>query len=148
MGTERTQRASHANLIVGGVIVLALVAGFAWLWLTQQAASDASLKVLVHDGDGATHELALDADDTLTVTTSFGTNVITVQDGQVSVTEADCGNQDCVHQGTISQPGQQIICLPHQLWVEIAASADDAGTMDISAVNGADGNDGLDVTSR
>ena len=73
--------------------------------------------------------MPLSKDDILTVASSAGTNVIEVQSDKVRVSEADCPNQDCVDQGWISNAGQQIVCLPHKLVVNItnkdAASAYD-----------------------
>lgn len=84
---------------------------------------------VIQDADGNTFAMPLSKDDVLTVTSSAGTNVIEVQSGKVRVSEADCPNQDCVDQGWISNAGQQIVCLPHKLVVNItdkdAASAYD-----------------------
>lgn len=84
---------------------------------------------VIQDADGNTFAMPLSNDDVLTVTSSAGTNVIEVQSGKVRVSEADCPNQDCVDQGWISNAGQQIVCLPHKLVVNItdkdAASAYD-----------------------
>ncbi len=89
---------------------------------------------LVHDGDGAVHELPLDEDAELRVETSLGVNVIVVEDCAVRMAEADCPHGDCLRQHAISQPGEQIICLPHELWIEIAGDDADAGEMDTDAV--------------
>lgn len=84
---------------------------------------------IIQDADGNTFAMPLSQDDVLTVASSAGTNIIEVQAGKVRVSEADCPNQDCVDQGWISNAGQQIVCLPHKLVVNItdedAASAYD-----------------------
>lgn len=64
--------------------------------------------------------MPLDKDDVLVVSTSEGTNTIQVKGGEVSVSDADCPNHDCVNQGAISRAGQQIVCLPHKLTVDIS----------------------------
>ncbi|MCI5697457.1 MAG: NusG domain II-containing protein [Clostridiales bacterium] len=46
-------------------------------------------------------------------------NNVTIKDGKVSMTFSDCRNQNCVHQGAISNTSQAIICLPNQVVVEI-----------------------------
>ena len=123
----------RANIIVGTLVAAVLVAAvavFAWL---QLGAGAGALVARVHDGDGGVRELALDADSQTTVTTSLGTNVVVVEGGQVYVREADCDNQDCVHQGKISDPSRQIICLPHKLWIEVVAQGGQGGQMDIAA---------------
>lgn len=47
-------------------------------------------------------------------------NKITIKDGVVSMGFSDCHGQDCVRQGAISKTGENIICLPHKLVLEIA----------------------------
>ena len=75
--------------------------------------------VVIRDGEQNVHELPLSQNTTKTVTTDLGTNLIEIKDGRVRVEEADCPNQDCVHQGWIDAAGQQIVCLPHMLTVDI-----------------------------
>ena len=61
------------------------------------------------------------------VSADGGVNTIRIGDGKVRVESADCPGQDCVKQGTISQPGEEIICLPHRLVIRIeGAGAEDA----------------------
>lgn len=77
----------------------------------------------ITDGDGNVYEMPLAEDATRTVTTSLGTNVVEVADGRVRVREADCPNQDCVNQGWIGSSDQQIVCLPHKLYVDIVGGS-------------------------
>ena len=43
-----------------------------------------------------------------------GSNTITVKDGKIAVTFADCPDQYCVRRG-FCDSGTQIVCLPHRL---------------------------------
>ena len=141
--------AGKANIIVGAVIAVAVViavAAVAWM-SSGPDGSNARLRAIVHDGDGGVHELPLGQDAEIAVTTSLGTNVVVVADGAVRVREADCANQDCVHQGSIAAPGRQIICLPHKLWIEVVAEGGEgASAMDVDSVAG--GGDDLDAIAR
>ena len=58
------------------------------------------------------------------IDTPGGYNIITVKEGGVSVTEADCGNQICVQTGQIHKNGQIITCLPHGLIIKIVSGQD------------------------
>ena len=89
--------------------------------------------------------LPLDKDAELVVATSLGTNTVVVENGSVRMAEADCPHGDCLRQTPISRPGEQIICLPHELWIEILGDGADAGEMDVDAV-GYD--DGVDTVAR
>lgn len=124
---KKAYRRMRINVIAVLVITaLALAAATAANALGN--AVDARTAV-IQDTDGNTFAMPLSKDDVLTVASSAGTNVIEVQSGKVRVSEADCPNQDCVEQGWISNAGQQIVCLPHKLVVNItdedAASAYD-----------------------
>ena len=48
-----------------------------------------------------------------------GYNVITVKDGSISVTDADCPDRICVMTAPISAGIQQIVCMPHKLVIRI-----------------------------
>ena len=79
--------------------------------------------------DGATVEirqngiliasLPLQEDTVYTVEGEEGYNLVVIQNEQVFIQEADCKNQLCVKQGRIQYAGESIVCLPHQLIVEI-----------------------------
>ena len=56
----------------------------------------------------------LHQDQEFTVTDDTGFNVITVQDGKIAVTQADCPDGYCVDRGFCNS-GTQIVCLPHSL---------------------------------
>ena len=142
---------NRANVIVGAAVAAVLVVAVVAFALMQAggASDGAQLTAVVHDGDGGVRELALSADAEVTVTTSLGTNVVVVEGGAVFVREADCDNQDCVHQGKLEGPGHQIICLPHKLWIEVVAEGQQGGSMDTGAVAGDGASEGsLDAVAR
>ena len=70
--------------------------------------------------DGAVFDsLPLNKDDTRLVETQWGYNVVKVEDGFVSVTEADCRDSICINHRKISKTGETIVCLPHKMVVTI-----------------------------
>ncbi len=117
---DRKRSPLALNILI--IVILVLTVVIVWRVVATHVGSTDEYVVLVHDGDGATTELPLGDDETYTFTTSKGTNIVVVEDGGVRVDEADCPNQDCVNQGTVNEVGRQIICLPHELWVEIVES--------------------------
>lgn len=56
---------------------------------------------------------------TLTFEDESGRNVVTVEQGRIRVSEADCPDRVCVNQGWISDGTVPIVCLPHRLMIEI-----------------------------
>ena len=60
----------------------------------------------------------LKEDQELTFTSdNGGYNTVTVKDGKIAVTEADCPDQYCVQRGFCGS-GTPIVCLPHSLVIE------------------------------
>ncbi len=138
-----------ASLIATAIIIVVVLAGLAaWSAFGAGSASQAaSLKAVVHDGDGNTHEMDLSQDAQQTLTTSLGSNTVVVSAGKVHVEEADCPNHDCMRQGEIDTPGQQIVCLPHKLWIEVVAQGGASGQVPSSIATAQD-DDSFDVESR
>lgn len=60
------------------------------------------------------YTLSLKEPQQLTVQTASGANTITIRDGKVAVTEADCPDGYCMDRGYCSD-GAQIVCLPNRL---------------------------------
>ncbi len=63
--------------------------------------------------------LPLDKDNTVTVETEDGYNIVEIKDGYADCTEADCRDGICVNQKKISKTNETIICLPHRVIIEI-----------------------------
>lgn len=133
-------RRHRANIVISAIVIVVLaVAAFL---VFQMGASGSSGWAIVHDSDGNETRLDLSDDQTLTITTSMGYNVVRVADGAVSVIEADCPNHDCINQGEIRVPGERVVCLPHQLWIEVEAADTDEGT------SGQDAGTNVDTLAR
>ena len=77
-------------------------------------------------------------------------NAVVITGDAVYMAHANCENQDCVHQGKVSAPGKQIICLPHKLWIEVVSDGEtSAAEMDVDAVAGNEGKaESLDAVAR
>ena len=51
-----------------------------------------------------------------------GTNICQIKDQKVKMTKADCPDQLCIHQWTITREGGVIVCLPNQVVLEIISA--------------------------
>lgn len=58
--------------------------------------------------------LDLSEEQEMTVQSAQGTNVVTIRNGAVAVTRADCPDHYCMHRGYCDS-GAQIVCLPNRL---------------------------------
>ena len=65
-------------------------------------------------------KLPLNEDTELLVSTEYGENLVTVRNGKVYVTDADCPDKVCVKTGEATEM-ISIVCLPHRLTVTVEA---------------------------
>lgn len=65
---------------------------------------------------------------TIVIKTKHGNNTILVKDGTIKVIDADCNDSLCIKQGTASKVGESIICLPHELIIEIKGDESDSSS--------------------
>ena len=61
----------------------------------------------------------LSQDQNYTIQTEKGYNILQIQNHIATIIEADCPDQLCVQQKSISHTGEMIVCLPHKVVVEI-----------------------------
>ena len=140
-------KASKRSMAVVALIFIIVlgVYGASLVFFEQSSSAYA----VVHASDGSEKKLPLDKDTTITVSTDLGSNTIVVSNGAVSVIDADCPNHDCIQQGEISNASQQIVCLPHKLWIEIVAQGADSADSTQGQTPASDSDSGLfDATTR
>ena len=63
----------------------------------------------------------LSVDRIFTVQSDYGTNIITVRDGKIAVTEATCPDHYCMNRG-FCDSGTMIVCLPNRLVIEFVGA--------------------------
>lgn len=127
-GKEFVKKLKADILILGMILAVAFLTWF----LPHMAENDTSGSevVVLRDGNEiGRYSLSADAIITLRGTDN-SYNLILVSEGSVKVTDADCPDQLCVRQRSISKSGESIICLPHKLVITI----DSPEESDIDAV--------------
>ena len=123
---KQSVKKGKAGAVVIATLVVLVAAGVGATYALG-ASTDACV-VHIQDADGKTYDMPLDENATLKVDSSAGENTIVVENATVRVSEVDCPNQDCVHQGQISHVGQQIVCLPHKLVVSVVDASGDVSS--------------------
>ncbi len=99
------------------ILITAVLVLVAVLWLFLQPHSEGTYAVITHHGtEVARYPLAEDR--SITVGTD-AFNTVTIADGMVFVSDANCGDHTCIKTGKISRQGEQIICLPHELVIAV-----------------------------
>lgn len=72
--------------------------------------------------DGEIHntiDLPTTSEEKFIIQTENGTNTILVNNNEVNIVYADCKDELCIKQGSISKIGKTLICLPNKLIIEI-----------------------------
>ena len=103
-------------LLLAALLVVCLTLSL-WLLLSRQ---DAAAVRVISEGK-VLYQLPLSVDTMVTVQTSRGRNVVTVKNGKVAVTEADCPDGYCMERGFCSG-GSQIVCLPNHLIIRFVGA--------------------------
>ncbi len=107
-------------LILLAAVLLVCIGVSIWLFLPKEAANTAQIW-----SDGKlVKSLSLQEETEFTVESAYGTNVITVKDGKLAVTQASCPDHYCMHRGFCSDSGQQIVCLPNRLVIKFVGQAE------------------------
>ena len=66
-----------------------------------------------------TIDLPLAFEKRLSISTDHGNNTIVINSNEVKILDADCKDELCIRQGSISKVGKTLICLPNELIIEI-----------------------------
>jgi len=101
------------DLILIGVLII-----FSLIPLAINSSSEKNFAVVKVDGV-IIRKLDLSIDETFTIETSGGKNIVAVKNGAVSVVEADCPDKICMRRGAIKNSGEMIACVPHKVLIEI-----------------------------
>ncbi len=102
--------------LVAALLVLCLGASL-FLLVPGEAAAFAEIS-----SEGSLlHTVDLRIDQEFTVDTANGHNVITVENGKIAVTEANCPDHHCMQRGFCNS-GTPIVCLPNKLVISFLGS--------------------------
>ena len=100
-------------LIILGVLLLLILLFF----LLTKTSGDCAV---VYQNSQAVKTISLKKDATYTFESEDGgINIVSVENGEIYVKEADCPGQDCVIRGKISDNNESIVCLPHKLSITV-----------------------------
>jgi len=118
------------DALTAGVVVVLAVACAAAFWGRGGGTEQLTMVVSI---DGAEVErLNLDGGQGQRVYTGNGYTLTAAFSPEgVTVTEADCPTQDCVHSGTIRRGGQSIVCLPGRIIIQLVGGPADRDGPDV-----------------
>ena len=95
-----------------------------WLMMPGQKAAQAEIWL-----DGVIYKTVdLSRDQEFVVQSDRGTNTVTVRDGKIAVTAADCPDHYCMQRG-FCDGGTQIVCLPNRLVIKFVGEQEIDGVV-------------------
>ena len=111
-------------IIVLGLVLAVCLGLSIWLMLPGEPAGQAEIWL-----DGELYRTVdLDRDQQFEVRSDHGTNTVTVKDGKIAVTEADCPDHYCMQRG-FCDSGAQIVCLPNRLVIKFVGEQEVDGAV-------------------
>ncbi|MDD7792657.1 NusG domain II-containing protein [Clostridium sp. 'White wine YQ'] len=67
--------------------------------------------------------------DTIEIKTKYGLNIVEVKDNKIAIIDADCPDKICMKPGFIESVGENLVCLPHKLMVEVKGETSEDGVI-------------------
>ncbi len=105
-------------ILIISIIIIAVISYFFFTFGKNEKGSQVIITV-----DGTVIEkFNLYEDREYTIRNGDHYNILTIKDGYVDITEADCPDKHCVNQKRINKNGEKIICLPNKTIVEITGA--------------------------
>lgn len=107
---------------------LAIAAALAALALgfVPLSRANAPSTVVVYRGNQTVAVYPLDQTATTTIEGARGAVEITIRDRTARITAADCPHRVCMATGSVSRPGQQLVCAPNHILVQIESRSGNA----------------------
>lgn len=104
-------------IIATGILAAIAAAGIVIFAIMSNAERKNPAAEIYQDGK-LIRTVSLSEDTEFTITCESGYNVVTVADGKICVSSADCPDKVCVRQGKING-AVPIVCLPHKLEIHV-----------------------------
>ena len=109
----------HSNtlwiVLIAGLALLCILALVLFAFLQKPGGV-----VRIYQNGELLQELPLDEDAQVTIPSqNGGFNTVAIQDGAVRMLAADCAGQDCVQHTPVRKTLERIVCLPHQLVIQV-----------------------------
>lgn len=114
-------------IIIALFVIIAVISGVWFMFSSNSKSQTKYVEIYVDNVLYKKIELTSNMkEQTFTVNTKYGWNIVHIANGKVNVKDADCPDKICVKSGYIDKPGQSIVCLPHKMVVEIKGQSKDA----------------------
>lgn len=110
---------SKKIIIAAVVLMLAAAAVYTLVILNFHDPEKHTAEITVDGKVIRTIDLSTAPDETFTVESGYGTNVVCIKDGEIFVSEASCPDKICINHGPLKSEYLPIICLPNKFVIEL-----------------------------
>lgn len=107
-----------------GLLLVIAAAGIAVWFIMKNAEREQPTVEIIQDGK-LLRTVSLSEDTEFTIECAEGFNTVTVKDGAVMISSADCPDLVCVKTGAISGGAVPIVCLPHRLEIRVVSGGEE-----------------------
>ncbi|MBR5091524.1 MAG: NusG domain II-containing protein [Ruminiclostridium sp.] len=110
----------RTKIIIITVVCVLLAAAFVYAFIAFGGSSEKHIAEITSDGNVVRRiDLLTAPDETFTVHSGDGYNVVCVKDGTICVSEASCPDKICVHHGELKTELLPIVCMPNKLIITL-----------------------------
>ncbi len=113
------------KLRLGVAAALAAAAALIAVWCVMRYAKREDPIAEILQNGAVIKRVPLSEDCEFVVKCDSGENTITVANGEIRVSDADCQDKVCVRTGGISGGAVPIVCLPHRLEIRVVSAESD-----------------------
>ena len=113
---DNNKRFTKFDILLLAIIIICILL-FSFIYFLNQDNSNVIVSVMIDNE--IVDSISLNENITRTYSSDNGYNIVSVNNGKISVIESDCKNQICVNSRHISNEGESIVCLPHRFAVMV-----------------------------
>lgn len=114
------------------LILIVLIASISGIIAVNNAAvnyNNLYAEIIINNELYKKYTLGYGVDEEITVESSYGKNIIHVDNDHVYMQESDCPDQICIQMSQISEPGEIIVCLPNRLIIIVTGESGSIDTI-------------------
>lgn len=101
------------------ILMFLLVALMVYVVMNSQSEKGDYVQITVNGMETGTY--SLNENKVIPISGVDGSNTLLIENGKVSMKDADCPDKICVKHKAIEKTGETIVCLPHKVVVEIVS---------------------------
>ncbi|MDD6920633.1 MAG: NusG domain II-containing protein [Eubacteriales bacterium] len=121
MNKNKYLKVKKADIVLA---ILLVIVGLACSFFVVKPLQKQTGTVVIYQGEKLFGKYNLNEDKSIDIKKGQSVNKVSIKDGKVQMQYSNCKNQDCIHQGKISDGSKSIVCLPNKIVIKIEGKKD------------------------